>query len=181
MVLLLAACHGNRADTAPTPVPPTAPTTLDRIAVINATGTVVRDTAITFAAADGRTIVLRHPAPDEAIFLIVHVPPAADSLHSRDSLHLTIHAAPSLYEFTVASPDRFPTGTTATFSYAIHFKTPPDIATKYPSPGRLDLIVAPAELMPGSKVVFVAATRPAADMMRFPLAHPGSYALAVMR
>ena len=85
------------------------------------------------------------------------------------------------YQFALVTPDKLGPGARATFSYAIHFQTPADAATKNPSPGRFEQLVAPAELTPDNKVRFLVGERPAADMLRFPVAAPGTYGLVVAR
>lgn len=141
----------------------------------------VGDTSVTFAAKSGRTVVMRHAAPDDAIFVIVQFPASADTAHARDSLHVTIHPTPGKYGFSIASADKLTTGTTATFSYAMHFRTPGEAAVTNPGPGRFEQLLVPALLTSDNKVQFLQGERPAADMLRFPIAAAGTYAAAAPR
>jgi len=177
ILLVASGCHGNRVDVTPQPIA----TTVDKVWLLEASGTAVPDTDVTFAVTTGRTIVLRHARPDDAIFAVLQFPGAKDSLRARDSIHVTIHPTPGRYAFTLTTADKIASGAQATFSYAIHFQAPTDAKSTYPSPARLEAQLAPAELGPDTKVQFLAATRPAADMIRFPLLAAGTYALAAPR
>ena len=176
-MLVAAACHGNRTEVMLRP----ATTTLDKVWLLEASGTPVSDTTVTFALATGRTIVLRHARPDDAIFAVLQFPATKDSLRPRDSVHVSIHPMAGKYAFTMTTTDKLGIGAQATFSYAIHFRTPSDAFAKYPNPGRFEAQLAPAELGADNKVQFLAGSRPAADMIRFPLTTSGSYALAASR
>ncbi len=175
--MLASACHANRANVMPQP----AATTLDRVWLLEASGTPIPDTSVTFALATGRTIVLRHARPDDAIFLVLQFPATKDSLRARDSVHVTIRPMRGKYAFTLTTPDKIGSGAQATFSYAIHFQTPRDALAKYPSPGRFEAQLSPTEIIADTKVQFLVGARPAADMIRFPLIAPGSYGLAAIR
>ena len=139
------------------------------------------DTSVRFATRTGRTVVLRHALPDDAIFVVLQFPPSADTAHARDSMHVTIRVTPGKYGFTLTTADKLTSGTVATFSYAIHFRTPVGAAVTYPSPGRFEQLLSPALVTPDNHVRFLAGTRPAADMLRFPVTTPGSYAVVAPR
>lgn len=175
--LLLAACQHAPADTSPQP----ATVTADKVWFLEASGTPVADSAVTFAAAEGRVVVMRHLPPDDAMFVVLQFPPSVDPARAHDTVHVTIRPTAGAYGFLLTTSDRLPSGTQATFSYAVHFQTPLDAAVKYPSPGRFELLVIPALLGPDRRVQFLAGLRPAADMLRFPVAIAGSYALVVPR
>lgn len=176
-MLLAGACSKSHPDIAPMP----ATTTVEKVLILEATGTQVHDTTVTFALATGRTIVMRHPVPDDALFLILQFPPVKDSLRVRDSVRVTILPVHGKYGFLLNTTDKLGAGVQATFSYAIHFKSPAEAVTKYPSPGRLEAQLIPALLGEANKVEFLTGTRPAADMIRFPVVAAGMYALTALR
>jgi hypothetical protein len=187
MLLLLlpaAGCHGNRVDAAagaaPAAIAVAPATTLDKVWLIEASGLPVPDTAITFAAKSGRTIVLRHARPDNAIFLILDFPPSADSAQAGDSVHVRVQPVAGKYAFMLSTPDRFAPAQ-ATFSYAIHFRAPAEASAKYPSTALLEQALGPALLGAANKVQFLGGTRPAADVVRFPVTAAGSYGLVAVR
>jgi hypothetical protein len=174
----VAACHGGtRPDLTARP----AATTVDKVWLLEASGTAVRDTSVTFAAAAGRTIMLRHAEPDDAIFAVLTFPATKDSLRSRDSVHVMIHPLPGHYAFALATSDKLGPGAQATFYYAMHFQTPSDAVSKYPSPGRFEAALAPATIGADNKVVFLVGNRPAADAIRLAVTAAGTYALAALR
>ncbi|HEY8062140.1 MAG TPA: hypothetical protein VID74_05050 [Gemmatimonadales bacterium] len=188
MLLLLlasAGCHGNRVDVsagaAPATIAVASSTTLDKVWLIEASGLPVPDTSVTFAARSGRTIVLRHARPDNAIFLILDFPPSTDSTRVGDSLHVRVQPVAGKYAFTLSTSDTFAPAAQATFSYAIHFRPPAEASAKYPSTAILEQALGPALLGAANKVQFVGGTRPAADVVRFPVAAAGSYGLVVVR
>jgi len=179
-LLLVAACHSSAPKPAPTPVGAPGSTTLaDKTWLLEASGPPVHDTTVAFAAGVGRTIVLRHEAPDDAMFLILEFP--RDSTRARDSVHVRVHPVAGKYAFALVTQDKLGAGARATFVYAMHFRTPADAIVKYPSPGRFEQLLSPAELTADNKVKFLAGTRPAADMLRFGLAAAGSYGLVALR
>ena len=156
-------------------------TTLDKVWLLEAAGAPVHDTAITFAASAGRTIVMRHAQPDNAIFLILDFPPWTGTARTSDSIHVSVQPVANRYAFALQTSDKLGPRIQATFSYAIHFQEPTGAHAKYPSPGALELALAPAQLAAANKVQFIVGNRPAADVIRFPVAGPGSFALVVAR
>jgi hypothetical protein len=179
-LLLAAACHASAPRTVPAPIgAPGSITTVDKTWLLEASGPPVHDTTVTFAAAVGRTIVLRHEAPDDAMFLILEFP--RDSTRTQDSLHVRVHPTAGKYAFALVTADKLVAGARATFAYAMHFRTPAEAVAKYPSPGRFEQLLSPAELTPDNKVKFLAGVRPAADMLRFELTAAGSYGLVALR
>jgi hypothetical protein len=137
------------------------------------------DTTVTFDPATGRTVLMRHGAPDNAIFAIIEFPPGAVAVAGGGEARVTIQPIPGRFGFVLSTTDRLGDGVRATFSYAIHFQEPSDAMTKYPSPVRFEQALAPARLLPDGGLSFLAGERPAADMLRLPIAEPGSYLLAV--
>ena len=184
-MLPLAGCHSARTDvdTGPgaTVTPVAATTTIDKVWMLETAGAVVPDTSVAFATSAGRTIVLRHQRPDNAIFLILDFPPSADTALARDTIHVRVQPVSGKYAFTLVTADRLGANVEATFSYAIHFHAPADSRAKYPSAGALEQALAPARLEAANKVVFVGGVRPAADVMRFPVTAPGTFALVAAR
>jgi len=176
-VVLLAACHRQAADQSPQP----SATTLDKIWLVESSGEAAPDTSVTIDLATGRTVVLRDAAPDGMPFLTLHIPPTKDSTRLSDTLRVDIHPTPGKYGFTLATSGKLPADVVATFSYAIHFRTPLDAMAKYPNPGRFELLVQPALIGADNHVQLLGGDRPGADLLSFAVAVPGTYALAVPR
>ena len=79
LLLPLAACTPTRpgpaVGTPPPQVDNSAPLALGTVWPLERLGPSPVDTSVRFAALAGRTIVVRHPRPDNAIFAIVTFPP----------------------------------------------------------------------------------------------------------
>ncbi|MGH7582099.1 MAG: hypothetical protein ACREL5_02600 [Gemmatimonadales bacterium] len=180
-MLALAGCHHNHLEVTATPDNSLhGVTTADKVWIVAESGRSPADTTVAFAPAEGRTIVLRNPG-DKAIYLILEIPPDTSGHATGDSGRVTIQPTAGQYSATFTASGTMPAGTMATFAYPLHFKTPPEAAAKYPSPERLAAMLSPAEMIAGGKVQVVTADRPAADMIRFPVAHAGTYALVFPR
>lgn len=176
-MLLLAGCRHPAVDSSPKP----SATTLDKIWLVESSGESPPDTSLTIDLTRGRTVVLRDAAPDNMPFLTLHFPPAKDSTRASDTLRIDVHPVPGKYAFTLGASGKLPAGTVATFSYAIHFRTPLDAMAKYPNPGRFELLVQPALIGPDNHVRLLDGDRPGADLLSFAVASPGTYALAVAK
>jgi hypothetical protein len=136
---------------------------------------------VRFAVASGRTIVIRHPRPDHAIFAVVTIPPFTMQPVSGDSATVQIRPIPGRYGLTVRSEDRLTGIAIGAFSYAVHFSAPDDAKARYPTPTRFEAAMAAARLLDSTSLRFLPSERPAGDMLRFAIATPGTYLLAAPR
>ncbi|MEI2719370.1 MAG: hypothetical protein V9E87_04425 [Gemmatimonadales bacterium] len=185
MLLPLAACGGPRA-TAPVgaPVPTVGsggPQALASVWPLERLGPSPTNTTVRFAAAIGRTIVLRHPRPDLSIFAIVTFPPGAMRARQGDTVTVQLQPTPGRYGVTVTSPDSFATAAVGTFSYAVHFAAPEGAQGRYPTATRFEAAMGAAHLVDSTTVRFLPGERPAGDMLRFAIVAPGTYLLAAPR
>jgi len=145
----------------------------DRVLLANRAGVSPPDTVVQFAARDGRTIVLRHAPPDNAVFVVVQVP--ADTA-AGDSLQLTLRPVPGRYGVVVQAEPRLPSGASVAFSYAIHFAPPDNHPTAaYPTAARYADWLAILRVQADGSYRFLATSRPATDMVRAMLEQPGEY------
>ena len=134
------------------------------------------DTMVRFAARTGRTIVLRHAPPDNAVFAIVNIP--ADSA-ATDSLTVVLRVTPGRYGLVVEGQPRVPTGSVLTFSYAIHFQAPSEIpSAAYPTVTRYADWLAVGRVQPDGGLRYHQTTRPGGDMLRIVLTEGGEYLVA---
>jgi len=139
------------------------------------------DTVVRFAASAGRTIVLRHPRPDHAVFVIVSVPPGALRPQAGDSVSLRLEPVPGRYGVILQSPDSLVGLALGTFSYAVHFAQPDGSSARYPTATRFDEAMGAARLLDSTSLRFLPTERPAGDMARFAIASLGTYFLAAPR
>lgn len=154
------------------------PIPLEQLWLMERAGTSPRDTVVAFTAADGRVIVLRHPAPDNATFAVITVPPDSTATGTTT---LTLAPAPGRYGLTITAQPQLPARATLRFSYAAHFMAPADALARYRTLALLEQALGMGYVAPAGKLTFVAATRPAADMLLAPLAAAGTWYLAARR
>ncbi len=154
------------------------PVPLDQLWLMERAGTSPRDTTVTFPTANGRVIVLRHPEPDNATFAVITVP--ADSTASGTTT-LTLEPAPGRYGLTITAEPALPAGATLRFSYAAHFMAPPEALARYRTLALLEQALGVGHATPEGNLTFIAATRPAADMLLAPLVTEGTWHLAARR
>jgi hypothetical protein len=154
------------------------PVPLDQLWLMERAGTSPRDTVVAFPTADGRVIVLRHPAPDNATFAVITVPP--DSA-ATGTTTMTLVPAPGRYGLTITAQPRLPARATLRFSYAAHFMAPNEALLRYRTLALLEQALGMGYAAPAGRLTFVAATRPAADMLLAPLVAGGTWYLAAPR
>jgi hypothetical protein len=180
------ACHRNTL-TDPGAPPPgatlykTPPLSTDRVWLAELAGTTPSDTTVTFPADSGRTIILRHGPPDNAIFAIVQFAPGALKPQSGSMAEVVLHPVPGRLGVEVLTPDGFGPGATVTLSYAIHFQAPSDAVAKFAGVGRFEQALAAARTLPDGRLQFLRTERPAADMVRFAIDASATYLLATPR
>lgn len=184
MVLVLAACTpaqrfgGAAGPDAASTLAAGPPIPLEQLWLMERAGTSPRDTVVTFPTANGRVIVLRHPAPDNATFAVITIP--ADSAGSGETT-LTLTPAPGRYGLTITAEPKLPARATLRFSYAAHFMAPADALTRYRTLVLLEQALGLGHVAPEGRLTFIAAARPAADMLEAPLVAQGTWYLAARR
>lgn len=152
------------------------PQAADQLLFPDRSGVSPPDTMVRVAARIGRTIVLRHAPPDNAVFAILAVP--ADST-AADSLTLTLRVTPGRYGLMVQGEPRLPAGTVLTFSYAIHFQAPPEVpSAAYPTITRFADWLAVGQLLTDGGLRYHPTTRPGGDLLRIVLEGGGEYLVA---
>lgn len=154
------------------------PLPLAAVLVLEQAGVSPTDTTVTFPARDGRTIVMRHVPPDNAIFAILEVP--ADSA-ATGMLTLRLSQVPGQYGLDLVAAPRWPDGATLTFSYAVHFQAPEAAAAHYLSPALYGAALGVGRLLGEDRLQFLDTRRPAADMVRAPATAAGRYLVAAPR
>lgn len=150
---------------------------LDQLWLVERSGASPGDTTVTFPARAGRTIVLRHPPPDNATFAVVRIPPDSGA---TGELTLTLRPMPARYGLAVEGA-ALPEGTTLRYSYAGHFVVPEGALVRYFTPARFEQGLGIGVDRGDGRVQFVAARRPAADQLEVPLGRTGTWYLAAPR
>lgn len=151
------------------------PLPINQVWLLERSGLSPMDTTVTVDASAGRVIVVRHPAPDNAVFAMISIPP--DSTAS-DSVQVALRPTPGRYGIEITASPRIPPGSQLTFSYAVHFVAPTEGVTAYGSATRFELGLGVGRVQPDARLRFIAGDRPAADMLRVPVGENGLYQVA---
>ncbi|MEO5798969.1 MAG: hypothetical protein ABIZ70_00860 [Gemmatimonadales bacterium] len=149
--------------------------------VLERSGASPPDTIVKYSARFGRTIVMRHGAPDNAIFAIIEVPPDSTRKAPGDSVTVRLAVSAGRYGVELLSTDSLSPGIRLTFSYATHFQEPSEAVAKYATPALFEQNMAAAHQLGADQLQFVVTERPAADMLRFTVTGKGVWLLAARR
>lgn len=161
-----------------TTLPAMPPQPLDQVLILEQAGISPSDTVVTFDAAAGRRVLLRHAPPDNAIFAIVDIPPDSGA---TDAITLTLSPVPGRYGLVIAATPRLPPRGSATFSYAIHFLAPSLDGTRYAGEVAYSQWLGIGRMTAPDRLTFLPFSRPATDMVRASLTEPGEYLVAAPR
>jgi hypothetical protein len=181
---LLAACRAHprpAPDPAATPAPVTVRTLApgDAFLLENAGGD-PQDTVALLVPGRARTIVLRHPAPDQTVFATLDVP-AAGLAAGPDSVPISLAPAPGVYGVTIGCDAPFGPGITLTFKYAVHFGAPAAAIARYGSRIGLERRLAIARRNDDGSYAMLASGRPASDDLSALISAPGTYVVVAPR
>jgi hypothetical protein len=155
----------------------------DQVFTVEVWGAQAPDTVVTFAAAEPRSIVLRHGPPDNTVFAEVDF--AAHALTApagRDSVTVSIRPVPGVYGLTLESDGTLVLPAALTFKYPVHFAAPADSRTRYASDVLFEqaLVIARAE-RDGAGFQTLRSTRPASDNLQAIIPTLGSYQVVAPR
>lgn len=183
LALITAGCGGPQFAPGGQPDPTTTlpalpPQPLDQVLILEQEGISPTDTVVRFDAASGRRVLLRHAPPDNAVFAVVDLPPDSSA---SDSITLTLRPTPGRYGLAVSAVPRLPSGGSITFSYAIHFRAPSLDSSRYRGDVGYAQWLGVGRLTDPDRLTFLPYRRPAADMLRAPMAEPGEYLVAAPR
>jgi hypothetical protein len=181
---MAAGCHRAAPGVeGPTPGPPLGSYAASEVFTVEVWGAPAPDTVVTFAAADGRTIVLRHGPPDNTVFAEVALPANAMSAPGgRDSVTLSIRPVPGVYGVTLESDAALALPIVLTFKYPIHFAAPADSRSRYATDVLFEQALAVALVEgDGTRFQTLRSTRPASDNLQVVISALGRYQLVAPR
>lgn len=174
------ACGGGAGG--PADVPPEArvpgPRAIGEVYVLEADGGPPGDTTVTFIAGTPRVVVVRHPAPDHAMFAEVAFD-SASFASGGGEVQVTIRPRPGVYGIDLASQSGLRQAR-VTFKYAVHFLAPADARARYGSDIAFERQLFVGALQ-GNQVTFLPSARPATDNLAATLPGPGSYVVCAPR
>ncbi len=154
------------------------PLAMTQVLVLEQAGVAPTDTSVTYETRMGRTIVMRHVPPDNAVFMTLTIP--ADSTATGETT-IQLVQSPGQYGITATASPAWPKGAHLTFSYAIHFQAPAGIEQHYLGRSFYEAALGIGMVTAEGKLDFEETTRPAADMVRAPAAAAGQYLVAAPR
>jgi hypothetical protein len=180
---VLIACGGRSATPAmdPTVTPLSPPLPIGQVFVLESWGAAPNDTAVTWAAADQRVIVLRRAPPDNNLFGRIVFPPGSIVPRQGDSATVRVRVTPGLFGVEVSTDDEVKEGAQIIFSYAIHFVAPAAARDVYGSEIRFERFLGVGRLDADSTLVFLDSYRPGSDLLTSPLPGAGRYLVAAPR
>ena len=179
-----AACHRSAPGIeGPTQGPAPRSYTADQVFTVEVFGAQAPDTAVTFAAAEARSIVLRHGLPDNTVFAEVDLPAnAMTAPGGRDSVTLSIRPVPGVYGVVIESDGALTVPILLTFKYPMHFGVPADSRTRYTTDFLFEQALAVALVEgEGSRFQTLRSTRPASDNLQAVVSVLGRYQLVAPR
>lgn len=173
-------CGGGAGGTAD--VPPEArvpgPRAIGEVYVLEADGGPPGDTTVSFTAGTPRVVVVRHPAPDHAMFAEVAFD-SASFASAGGEVQVTIRPRPGVYGIDLESGSGLRQAR-VTFKYAVHFLAPADARARYGSDIAFERQLFVGALQ-GDRVTFLPSARPATDNLAATLPGPGSYVVSAPR
>ena len=179
LVLLLAlagaGCARRRAAGQPvSDVTPRRTLPADSVFILEAGGDPPADTAVRIAPGARRAVVLRHPAPEQAVFAVVEF---GDSASTDGPADLTFHVRPGTFGLDITASGPIGEGT-ITFKYARYFVAPKAARERYGSDARFERRLAVGHLRADGKIDLLPTRRPASDNISAALDGPGTYVVA---
>ena len=180
MTITSSACGGGAggsAEVAPEARVP-SPRPVGEVYVLEADGGPPADTTVTFAAGSSRVVVVRHPAPDFAMFAEVAFDSASFATRGSE-VEVTVRPRPGVYGIDLESSGGLRQAR-VTFKYAVHFLAPADARTRYGSDIAFERQLFVGALA-GDQVTFLPSARPATDNLAATLPGPGSYIVSAPR
>jgi len=161
---------------------PAAALPLAEVYVLEMTGIPAGDTAVTFAAGNPRTIILRHGEPDDAPFAEIVFPAAAfPEPDSPDSVTVTVRPRAGVYGVDIAASVPFGPGGIIRFKYPVHFAAPVEAIARYGSRARFERALTLAYLREDGKWQLLESERPGPDNLQARLQGEGSYLVVATR
>ena len=180
---LVAGCGGARQTSerpgavATERTPP--PSRLAAVFVLESGGAAPEDTTVTFAARQGRVIIVRRSPPDNSLFARVTVP--ADSTKGADSVRLTIRPTPGRYGIDLEVRGGLPRGAQLAMSYAVHFVAPAGAKARYESDLGFEKALFLAQVTGDSTITYLPTLRPGSDLISAAIPGPGRFVVAAPR
>ena len=137
------------------------------------------DTTLAFIPAEARTIILRHPPPDNSEFAQLVFPAQAFG-NSTDSVRVTLRARPGAYGLELVLPGSPGKGSIIRFKYPVHFALPKG-AQDFGGAAGYERALSIAHQVAADRYNVLKTRRPGPDNLEADLDGPGPYVVAAVR
>jgi len=152
---------------------------LTAVYLLESTGSPPPDTTVQATAGAPRTIVVRHPPPDNVVFAEIAFDSAAFQAGAGQPVEVRVTPRPGVYEFTLTTSVPF-SSARITFAYPVHFFAPRGAQARYGSDLRVEAALAIGRV-DGGLVTFLPSVRPATDRLSAAVSQAGTYLVAAPR
>jgi len=128
------------------------------------------------AAPEPRTVIMRHPAPDNGVFAELVFP--ADMFVNKgpdDSVTVKAIVRPGLYGLDISSTVETDKTGIVRFKYPVHFSAPQGALAKYGSAVRYEQVLQIGRQTEDSRYALYVSTRRASDNLEAPMLLPGRF------
>jgi hypothetical protein len=142
-------------------------------------GIAPNDTILLVRRGAPRVVILRHGPPDRAEFLELELPVSVFAQAARDTIHVTIKAAPGIYGAELSADADWGPGAALSFKYAIHFYPPADAMARYHNLAEVERRLTVARREHNGDLTLYLSTRPAPDVVRALIPGAGAYVMTV--
>jgi hypothetical protein len=178
----IAACGAKHANS-PRPesvITQTLP--VDQLYLLEAGGIPPADTSVTFKTGQGRTVIMRHPSPDNGVFAELIFP--ADMFGNKspeDSVTVKASVRPGLYGLDISSTAETDKTGIVRFKYPVHFSAPQGALAKYGSAVRYEQVLQIGRQTDDGRYALYRSTRRASDNLEAPMLLPGRFVVGAPR
>jgi hypothetical protein len=153
----------------------------DQLVVLEMNGAPPPDTSVTFAAGQPRTIILRHPPPDNSVFAELAFPLEAFAGAGLDSVTATVRPRSGVYGLDLslsvapAKPGRI------RFKYPVHFLPPAEAIQRFGGVTAFERALAIAHGIGADRYEVLKTGHPRPDNVESDLSEPGTYLVGARR
>ncbi len=181
-VASIAAC-GSKGANSPRPesvITQTLP--VDQLYLVEVGGVPPADTSVTFKTGEPRTVIMRHPAPDNGVFAELVFP--ADMFPNggpEDSVTVQAAVRPGLYGLDISSTVQTDKTGIVRFKYPVHFSAPQGALAKYGNAVRYEQVLQIGRQIEDGRYALYRSTRRASDNLEAPMVLPGRFVVGAPR
>ena len=178
----VAACGGKSANSPRPKSEITQTLPLEQLYLLEAGGIAPADTSVTFKTGQSRTVIMRHPAPDNGVFAeLVFPPDMFEDKGADDSVTVKASVRPGLYGLDISSTKETDKTGIVRFKYPVHFSAPQGALAKYGNAVRYEQVLQICRQREDGRYDLYRSTRRASDNLEAPMLLPGRFVVGAPR